>query len=130
MTENGHNEQTAKQTAGGWIAYSAILVGIICTVIGVAILSWAPKAPEVAADMSPTLTVHPQAVTSPLNTLVIQSPLPIATSPPKPSATRIVAPTRTLPPQVTPTPVQLTSGLFHLAIVHSNDTWGYTLPCG
>jgi hypothetical protein len=133
MTENGPRDQTAKQNTGRWIAYGAILAGVICIVVGVAILSWTPETPAAAANTHPTPDAHPQVATSPLNTLVILTPLPATTSLPKPTATRIVAPTHTPSPQVTPdtpTPVQLTGGLFHLAIVHSNDTWGYTLPCG
>jgi hypothetical protein len=120
-------EPADKPRTAKWIAYSIILLGILCIPVGIAILSWTPKPATTAANAEPAQIVLPLVGSSPLSTLVAKSPLPTAT------ATRVVAPTRTLPPQVTPetpTPVPLADGLFHLSIVHTNDTWGYTLPCG
>ncbi|MBN1937167.1 MAG: hypothetical protein JW934_21085 [Anaerolineae bacterium] len=65
------------------------------------------------------------------------SPLPTATSPAAtaPFITKVV----TAPPSATPLPPAATASPMpsptanaplELVIVHSNDTWGYTQPCG
>ena len=85
-----------------------------------------PSSPLTSALSSPL----PDALSSPL-TLTLSAPLsagpnapqPVETPPtiasPLPSPTVDVLPTQTAGPS-----------LFQLTVLHTNDTWGYLLPCG
>jgi hypothetical protein len=81
-----------------------------------------PASPDlVGLTPSPTRQTPPEAdLDSPLPAS-LTSPLSADLSSPLPS------PVVSLPPTPTP-PVQVDG--FHLTVLHTNDTWGYLLPCG
>jgi hypothetical protein len=41
-----------------------------------------------------------------------------------------VVPTSTPTPTVSPTATALPNAVTQITTIHSNDTWGYALPCG
>jgi hypothetical protein len=53
------------------------------------------------------------------------NPVSMAAASPAPLSTRKLTPRPTFTPSPTPLPPPIT-----ITLVHSNDTWGYTLPCG
>jgi len=63
--------------------------------------------------------------------VVAQStPAPVATSTTRPTSTATAVPSPTpLPQTPTPTPTSPAQP-FTLTLLHTNDTWGYTEPCG
>jgi len=114
---------TTGQNSGGWLAAGTIVLGAFCIGIGVWILSWAPETiPSVltVATLLPTATtvVTPTATATPAALPTLRA---TATS------TFAPVPTATWP---SPDPTTSPTEIFQLRIVHSNDTWGYTLPCG
>ncbi len=72
------------------------------------------------------VTIQPEPVTLPTATVAVAT---------APFVTKVVtaAPTNTpIPPANTPspTPTPTINAPLTLAVVHSNDTWGYVQPCG
>lgn len=61
---------------------------------------------------------------------------PVTATSPSPTHTATIPPTATMaqtptsPPAPVPTATAGPQALTHITIVHTNDTWGYTLPCG
>ena len=80
-------------------------------------------------------TVEPQETVSPAFTnLDVSSPLPTAILSPTLATLNspLPVPTPVLPPLPTPlatTVLTQVAGL-QLTVLHTNDTWGYLLPCG
>lgn len=118
-------KSSSKPKITGWLALGTVALGILLTAIGLSMLSWRPRtqSASVAAD-EPTST----RIVAVLPTLAP----PTATPTPLPAT-----PTLTKPPTVSPTAaptqtpkVPAASKSFEIAIIHSNDTWGYTQPCG
>jgi hypothetical protein len=133
-----------------WLAIAAIGLGIACTAVGIWILSGSPGTAEtsrakVALPTSTPLSVSTVTASVPLPTQTpASSPTPFPTATAQATATPTAGPTHT-PGQATPTPQVVSTptpaaaqptptapadGRFELTIVHSNDTWGYTWPCG
>lgn len=108
---NKNNLKTPKNLSRLGIL-GAISASVILALIGVWYVIGA------AAQRAPTvqLTATSVAATAPFVTKVVTIP---------PSAT-------TWPPTHTPSPIPTATANapFELNIVHSNDTWGYTQPCG
>jgi hypothetical protein len=99
---------TTKRKTGVWLALAGLLVGIAYVGVGLWALSQTSSARSSADAAIPSPTAAP-----------VEEPSPTPTQPAVPTAT---------PQQLT---VDLPPGeRFDLTIVHSNDTWGYTLPCG
>jgi len=71
---------------------------------------------------SPTPTAQTDLMQSPL---VADSPLPTPTATKAPSATLVP----TFTPQPTPTPLP-TPAPGQIVVLHTNDNWGETEPCG
>jgi len=119
----------------GGLALGAILLGLACIIVGFGILTWAPKDTSVA-----------RAVAIPSDSLAstqLPSATPVLESPATstvtlkisqfPTLALIATPTNTPLPSPTPTPKALVlpeETSLALTIVHTNDTWGYTRPCG
>ena len=104
-------KSTPKRRTGPWLALAALFVGIVYIGAGLWALSRASSARSSA---------HTTTANSPTAT-----PAPVD----RPSAT----PTQPTAPTATPrqAAMDLPPGQrFDLTVVHSNDTWGYTLPCG
>ena len=133
-----------------WLAVAAVVLGIACTAAGIWVLSWSPGTVEtshakVALPTSTPLSVSTVTASVPLPTQTpASSPTPFPTATAQATATPTAEPTHT-PGQATPTPQVVSTPTpaaaqstptaaadEHLAltIVHSNDTWGYTWPCG
>ncbi len=92
-----------------------ILVAIGVSLGGWSFLGCTPQRPAVAVA-----TQTPGATATPLPPTHTPTIPPTATVVPTPTSSPPPLPTATAQPQV----------LTHITIVHSNDTWGYTLPCG
>ena len=125
MTDKHDKQPTTDRNTGQAIALGAVLLGILCIVAGIWLLNRTPNEAVLAAA-TPALATAAPAPTRALAPTVA-----------RPTNTVVLALTPTLPPDVqdaAPTPtatsIPLQSGLFHLAILHSNDTWGYLMPCG
>jgi hypothetical protein len=112
-----------------WVALGAIAVGILVVATGVWVLNWGAQAPPAAvantvasptagrlARLNETATATATATAAPTST---RTPIPLPTYTTTPS-----------PDVALPTPVGVTDGTIPITILHSNDTWGYTLPCG
>ena len=110
-----------KQPQTGWIALGVVMAGLLLALVGVWLIGWGPNARAISAAKSATPTSAPPIII----TKIIQWPSPTtaATTTPLPTAT---------PLQPTPTVTQTTlpGETLDLVIVHTNDTWGYTRPCG
>ena len=102
-----------------WLPILLIVIGLGYGVGGLWFLSCGGRRPAVAAA---TQTPDPQPTATP----TVLPPTPTPSAPP----TANVVPTSTLAPTASPTAVALPNALTQITIVHSNDTWGYTLPCG
>jgi hypothetical protein len=128
---------TAPENRRGGLALGVILLGLACIVVGFGLLTWTPRDASVALAMAtpqitPTLlpasvshatrTVEPSA--TPTDALT-PSRLPTLALLATPTNTPLPSPTPVRNPLVTPEGTSLA-----LTIVHSNDTWGYTRPCG
>ena len=139
----------APENRRGGLALGVILLGLVCIVVGFGVLTWTPRDTSVALAMatsaiSPTVLPvsgsrsTPTAVTTgaPSATpTVAPSATPTATLMPSrlPALALIATSTNTPPPSPTPTrkaPAAPEGTSLSLTIVHSNDTWGYTRPCG
>ena len=136
----------ATQNTTRWLAIAAVVLGMACTAAGIWVLSWSPGTAETARAK----VVFPTSTPLSVSTVTASAPLPTqtpASSPtPFPTATAqaTVTPGQATPtPQVVqtpspgvstptpwPTPTAPPDGHLALTIVHSNDTWGYTWPCG
>jgi hypothetical protein len=109
-----------KNTIPRWLAPAAILLGLVCIVVGFGLLTWSPS--SAAAPNRLVVRVPPTVPKIELPTLAL-----VLTSAPA-----IVLSPTPLPTPTATEPVSLveTGAVFNLTIVHSNDTWGYTQPCG
>ena len=106
---------TSRKNIPGWLAPVAILLGLVCIVAGFGLLTWRPGSVS-AAGRTASLAALPTPTAIQLPTLAL-----MVTSVPTP------------PPTLTakqPISLAETGATFTLTIVHSNDTWGYTEPCG
>jgi hypothetical protein len=156
---DGHST-SARKSVPQWPAPAAILLGLVCILSGFGLLVWTPgAAPAVVGEtaLDPVQTVaRPVSTNTELLTatdtparlstttgpaaVTFPTVLPTATDPPLPTLSLMAAtaaPTAITPPTLLPTltetqPVSLaeTGATFTLTIVHTNDTWGYTRPCG
>ncbi len=119
---------TPRHTTGLWVL-GAIALGLLLTGGGIWVLSWQAQTSS-AAIAQPTAT-HIRAA---LPTWTATLPLPpTASSTPQPTPTPTSLATATRPASPTPSPTAsrvAASTPLELAIVHSNDTWGYVQPCG
>jgi hypothetical protein len=106
---------TSRKNIPGWLAPVAILLGLVSIVAGFGLLTWRPGSVSASGRTTSLAGVAPPtAIQLPTLALMVTS-----------------APTPLLTP-VAKHPVSLaeTGATFTLTIVHSNDTWGYTEPCG
>ena len=91
-------------------------VGLALLVIGLLLYAfvglWLISRPQ-RTDSAAAVAVTPRSTQPPTATTMLPTWTPVPT---------LVVPS--------PTPEPPDDGLFRLTIVHSNDTWGYTLPCG
>jgi hypothetical protein len=100
-----------------WFPILLIVIGLGYGVGGLWLLSWHGRRPPVAAA---THTPQPQSAAT-------ATALPSTSTPTVPAN---IVPTSTPAPTASPTVVVRPAALTQITIVHSNDTWGYTLPCG
>ena len=123
MIDNNDEQPTTDRNTGQAIALGAVLLGILCIIAGIWILNRTPNEAVVAATAPALATAATAPTARPTGTPApeIARPTNAATLPPG---------VQDAPPTPTATPLTLQSGLFHLTIVHSNDTWGYLMPCG
>lgn len=119
-------KNSSKPKVAGWLALGAIALGILLTTIGLWILSWHPHTQPASAAAGEPTTTHIAAVL-PTSTRQPATPTPQPATPTPLPPTATAVPTQTPEP---PTPSPTASEPLELAIVHSNDTWGYTQPCG
>jgi hypothetical protein len=86
-----------------------------------------PSSPLTSALSSPL----PDALSSPL-TPTLSSPLSVAPNAPQPVETppTMASPLPSPTIDVLPTLSTGPSSPFQLTVLHTNDTWGYLLPCG
>lgn len=104
-------DRSHKASRSPWFPILLIVIGLGYGIGGLWFLTFAARRPSVVAAAQ---TPSPQ----PTATAVPFPPTWTPTLPP--TATTLPTPPATAGPQV----------LTHVTIVHSNDTWGYTLPCG
>jgi hypothetical protein len=112
-------EDSIGQRIPPWLAPAAITLGLACIIVGFGLLTWTPGSSSGALAGTGDTTLLPAA---PLPTLVL-----MVTSGPTPVSSPTAAPSSTMFPAVS---LAETDATFTLTIVHSNDTWGYTRPCG
>jgi hypothetical protein len=130
-----------------WLALGVIVLGAACIAAGVGLLlpksgsavvgrvaaatqTTAPTATETATPV-PTWTPTSTATVTPASTET--PPRAFSTQTPVPTLALLSTPAYT--PEPLPTPAQGAGGppegtALALTIVHTNDTWGYTEPCG
>jgi hypothetical protein len=113
-------DSTVKRNPKGWLVFGVLLVGVLGVNAGAFFLISRPN-PASPDLIVATATAPPKAAVGGRETATLAAATLAA-------ATPTSTPTRAKPTQV-PTPTYA-DDLFHLAIVHSNDTWGYTEPCG
>lgn len=104
-----------------WFPIILLLIGLLVPVGGLLFLSTKNRPPAVAAATR-TLAPQPSVTATPIPPTVAPNEMPTAA----------IDPTR-VAPIATPTasPAAAPPGeAIEIAIVHSNDTWGYILPCG
>jgi hypothetical protein len=102
------------------------LLGLLCAGVGLLVLIWRPETVlSVLAVATPTEALSPSLTPVP-------SATPTATIRPTntPSPTETPPPTEPAPTATQPAAAANPADTFPLTILHSNDTWGYTLPCG
>lgn len=104
-----------------WFPILLLLIGLAVPAGGLWFLSTTNHAPDVAAAMH-TSVPQPSATATPVPPTAASNAMPTVNAEPTP-----VAPTAT--PTVAPAAAPPEEAI-EIAIVHSNDTWGYILPCG
>jgi hypothetical protein len=106
---------TSRKNIPRWLAPAAIVLGLICIVAGFGLLTWRPGSVSASGQTaSSAVLLTPTAIQVPTLALMVTSaPTPL----PTPTAKQ-------------PVSLAETGATFTLTIVHSNDTWGYTEPCG
>jgi hypothetical protein len=121
-----------KRDVRGWLALGAVLLGLLYVVAGVWVLSRSSSAR--AARLEPQETATPVLPATP-TALATATRRPDPTPTPQASNTP-VEPTSTATSTPLPSPtaskpvVEPGDGILDLTIVHTNDAWGYLLPCG
>ncbi len=129
MTDNMSIPSTQSKNPR-WLVPGILALGVLLIIAGVWLVRWTHRAAsaQTTATASALARANPAASstataeqTRPLPTLVVTVHAPTAVP------TRTPSPTASSP---TPTPSPLPPGTIELSVVHSNDTWGYTLPCG
>lgn len=120
----------------------SILLGVGHIVAGVGLLLPEPGRVVVGWVVEPTATLTFTATVTPTRPPMAtaaptRTPSPTArpspTVAPLPTLAMLSIPTETPLPTPTPTPGPRDApeeAAFSLTIVHTNDTWGYTRPCG
>lgn len=136
----------SKSKSSAWLALGSATLGILLTISGLWMLSWHSRAQPASAVATSAIMREPTTskvavlatLTAPPLATPTQTP-PTVTPPPLPTITATAtnaADTAITTPVATATQtpnLPASSQVAHkleLAIVHSNDTWGYTLPCG
>ena len=121
MTDR-HAPPDKRRQSPRWLAIAGVLLGLLYVGGGIGYLSWSSRrAPGGAAPTSPAstpVTVSRQATLDAAATSMA-SLRATAAAQPTPTHTPTPRPTVTLAPELT-----------EIVVLHSNDTWGYTLPCG
>jgi hypothetical protein len=112
-------EDLIRQRIPPWLAPAAIVLGLACIIVGFGLLTWASgSTSEALAETSDAASLP--AASLPTRALMVTSgstPVWSPTVPPFSAMFREVS-------------LAGTGATFTLTIVHSNDTWGYTRPCG
>jgi hypothetical protein len=112
-------EDSIRQRILPWLAPTAIALGLACIIVGFGLLTWTPGSTSGALAGTGGTTPLPAAPLPTLALMVTSAPTPVSSPTASPSSTVFQAAS-----------LAETSATFTLTIVHSNDTWGYTLPCG
>jgi hypothetical protein len=134
-------EDSIGQRIPPWLAPAAITLGLACIIVGFGLLTWTPGSSSGALAGTGDTTLLPAAPLPTLVLMVTSGPTPVSsptaaplptlalmvTSGPTPVSSPTAAPSSTMFPAVS---LAETDATFTLTIVHSNDTWGYTRPCG
>jgi len=131
-TRQSYFESTSRWLVTGILILMVVVVNLT---VGCQSTDEPRESPSPTDSLSSPLTFAlssplPDALSSPL-TLTLSSPMSAAPNAPQPVET---SPTRASPlpsPTVDVLPTQ-TAGPspFQLTVIHTNDTWGYLLPCG
>jgi hypothetical protein len=107
-----------------WTAWAAIAVGFLVVAIAV----WMSSASQRTVLANATATAGALASQRPTSTTgSVPTVQVILTATLLPTAVPTPTPTSD-DPALAPSPTP--EGQIELAVVHSNDTWGYILPCG
>ena len=122
MTDSQSKQPTTGPKVSRAISLGAILLGFLCIVGGIWLINSTPERTSVAAA-----TAQPMATPT-----ATATPLPTETATETTETARTVAPTATAttPPNTTESTPTARGESFRLVILHSNDTWGYLMPCG
>ena len=112
-------EDLIRQRIPPWLAPAAIVLGLACILVGFSLLTWTPSATSGVRAGTGDATPLPTAPLPTRATMVTSGPAPVSSPTAAPSSTLFRA-----------VSLAETGATFTLTIVHSNDTWGYTLPCG
>jgi hypothetical protein len=127
-----------------WLALAVVVVGLACIAAGVSLLLPGSKRAVVSWLVTPTWTDFPTAT---LAATQVPTGTPTWTPTHTPESTATSTPTHTPQPARTlvatsgptsaPAPTSISESgdtpegpALALTIVHTNDTWGYTRPCG
>lgn len=111
-----HTQQSTPNTILNWLG-AGVLALLVLGLLYVTIDHRSTEQPAATSPLSSAAPVAPDELASPL-AVALSSPLP-------PAAPAAVAPSATPPP----TPLAQATAL-DLTVLHTNDTWGYLLPCG
>jgi hypothetical protein len=110
-------EDLIRQRIPPWLAPAAIVLGLACIIVGFGLLTWTPGSASGALAETGDAASLPAASPPTVALMVTPTPVWSPTVPPASAMFREVS-------------LAGTGATFTLTIVHSNDTWGYTLPCG
>ena len=119
-------KSTQKRDVRGWFALGAMLLGLLFVLAGVWVLSRTSRVRAARLQPHPTATV---ALPATATRRPDPTPTPRPTNTPvEPTATAIVTPSPS--PTLAGLDAEPGDGTLELTVVHTNDAWGYLLPCG
>lgn len=123
-------QQHAGRSVGSWL----VLGVLVLLVVGLVRLSAVNQPAAEPAEPSPSVftalelaSPSPTLLASPVPT-ELSSPLPASFASPLPAGLNSPLPSPSPLPSTPPSPAEVDG--FQLTVLHSNDTWGYLLPCG
>jgi len=123
-------QQRTGRSVGSWLGLGVLVllaVGLVrLSAVNHPATESAEPSPSPFTALEPTLP-SPTLPASPVPT-ELSSPLPASFASPLPAGLNSPLPSPSPLPPTPPSPAEVDG--FQLTVLHSNDTWGYLVPCG